>query len=71
MKEEIVYLPAAELKPYKNNPRDNAGAVNAVAESIRKFGFRSPIVIDENNTVINGHTRLKAAKSSGSNTCHA
>ena len=65
MREEIIYLRVNDLRPYKGNPRNNAGAVGAVAESIRKFGFRSPIVIDETNTVINGHTRLKAAKELG------
>lgn len=65
MREEIIYLKTRDLKPYRNNPRNNAGAVKAVAESIKRFGFRSPIVIDEENIVINGHTRLKAAKQLG------
>lgn len=63
--EQVVYLPVSALKPYKNNPRVNKEAVEAVVESIREFGFRSPIIIDEACEVINGHTRLKAAKKLG------
>lgn len=54
-----------EIRPYKNNPRKNDQAVDAVAESIREFGFRQPIVIDKNGVIIAGHTRYKAAKSLG------
>lgn len=50
------------IKPYANNPRLNDGAVEAVANSIREFGFKVPIVVDAQNVVIAGHTRLKAAK---------
>ena len=64
-KDQIIYLPTGSLKPYKNNPRKNADAVDAVAASIEKYGFRSPIIIAEDNTVINGHTRLLAAKKLG------
>lgn len=51
-----------KLHEYENNPRYNDGAVQAVAESIRRFGFKVPIVIDKNGVIIAGHTRLKAAK---------
>ena len=51
-----------ELHEYENNPRDNDKAVDAVAQSIREFGFRQPIVIDATGEVVCGHTRLKAAK---------
>ena len=44
------------------NPRKNDGAVDAVAESIKQFGFKVPIVIDKNNIIVTGHTRYKAAK---------
>ena len=54
-----------ELKEYKHNPRRNDGAVNAVAESIKQFGFKVPIVIDKNHVIVAGHTRLKAAKKLG------
>lgn len=58
----IEYLKPSELVPYESNPRKNDPAVKPVAESIKKFGFRQPIVIDKNNVVVCGHTRLKAAK---------
>lgn len=51
----------AELRPYENNPRNNDSAVDAVADSIREFGFRSPIIADRNRVIIAGHTRLMAA----------
>lgn len=51
-----------DLIPYEKNPRKNDGAVEYVAQSIKEFGFRVPIVIDNNNVVVCGHTRLKAAK---------
>src|SRR6516162_7789142 len=47
--------------PYENNPRLNDAAVDAVAASIRAFGFRQPIVVDEDGIIIVGHTRYKAA----------
>lgn len=56
----------ADLKPWANNPRKNDAAVTRVAESIRKFGFASPILVRKaDNEVIAGHTRLKAAKMLG------
>ena len=51
----------AEIKPYPGNPRQNDAAVDAVAESIRQFGFRQPIVVDTEGVIICGHTRYKAA----------
>jgi DNA modification methylase len=53
------------IKPYPQNPRVNDQAVEAVARSIREFGFRQPIVIDETDTIIIGHTRWKAAQKLG------
>lgn len=58
---EIIEKKVSELNPYKNNPRKNEPAVEAVANSIKEFGFKVPIVIDQNNTIVCGHTRLKAA----------
>ena len=58
---QIVYKKIGELKPYKNNPRKNDGAVDAVAQSIKEFGFKVPIVIDKDGEIVAGHTRLKAA----------
>lgn len=54
-----------DLIPYENNPRNNDAAVEAVANSIKAFGFKVPIVIDKNNVVVAGHTRLKAAEMLG------
>lgn len=62
---EIVNKKIDELIPYINNPRDNDDAVNAVASSIKNFGFKVPIVIDKENEIVTGHTRLKAAKKLG------
>src|SRR5271166_4035841 len=49
------------IRPYENNPRINDNAVDAVARSIKEFGFRQPIVVDEQAVIIVGHTRYKAA----------
>src|SRR5579885_1932346 len=51
----------ADITPYAGNPRHNDAAVDAVAASIREFGFRQPIVVDEQGVIIVGHTRYKAA----------
>ena len=59
---EIVMMNINEIIPYENNPRKNDDAVEAVANSIKNFGFKSPIVVDANKVVVNGHTRLKASK---------
>lgn len=64
-KEQIVYIPVKRLKPYKNNPRHNKDAVDAVAASIKEYGFRSPLAVLEDGTIINGHTRWNAAKKLG------
>ena len=53
------------IEPYPNNPRANDGAVEAVAASIREFGFRQPIVVDKDGVIICGHTRLLAAQTLG------
>ena len=52
----------SQLRPYEQNPRNNDDAVDTVAASIREFGFRQPIVVDENGVIIVGHTRFKAAQ---------
>ena len=62
---QIVYKDLSWLKPYKNNPRKNEEAVEPVANSIKKFGFKVPIVATSDGEVINGHTRLKASKMLG------
>ena len=50
-----------ELLEYENNPRSNDAAVDAVANSIKEFGFKVPIVVTSDNVIIAGHTRLKAS----------
>ncbi len=57
-----------DVHPYPGNPRINDEAVQAVAESIKEFGWQQPIVVDADGTVIAGHTRLKAAKRLGMET---
>lgn len=59
---EIIYKSIEEIKPYENNPRINDEAVEYVANSIKEFGFRNPIILDKNNVIICGHTRLLASK---------
>lgn len=65
MKLEIIYKKINEIIPYKNNPRKNDDAVEDVANSIKEFGFKVPIVIDKNNEIVAGHTRYKASKKLG------
>lgn len=62
---ELKTVPIGAIKPYENNPRKNDEAVAAVAESIRQCGYIAPIVVDEEMTVLAGHTRLKALQSLG------
>lgn len=59
---DIINIALKDLKQYENNPRKNDDAVKYVAESIKEFGFKVPIVIDKNNVIVAGHTRYKAAK---------
>lgn len=64
-KTKVTYMDVDSLIPYANNPRLNDNAVDAVAASIKEFGFKVPIVVDGENVIINGHTRLKAAHKLG------
>lgn len=57
----IIYREIGTINPYSNNPRHNDDAVEKVVDSINEFGFRNPIIIDANGTIIAGHTRYKAA----------
>lgn len=57
----VELRPIGSIKPYANNPRANDAAVDAVAASIRAFGWRVPIVCDEDMVIVAGHTRYKAA----------
>src|SRR5205807_6564191 len=61
----IAMWPLAKIKLYPHNPRKNDHAVPAVAASIKEFGFRQPIVVDEAGVIIVGSTRLKAAQKLG------
>ncbi len=62
---QVETWPIDRLIPYDKNPRLNDDAVEAVARSIQEFGFRQPIVVDEDGVIIIGHTRLKAARKLG------
>lgn len=62
---QIVEKKIADIKPYEKNPRKNDSAVDAVANSIKEFGFKVPVVIDKDNIIVCGHTRYKAAKKLG------
>ena len=59
---KVIWLSPVDIKPYENNPRHNEAAVDKVAASIEEFGFRVPIIVDANNVIVAGHTRLKAAE---------
>ncbi|MCG3123155.1 MAG: hypothetical protein GIKADHBN_01564 [Phycisphaerales bacterium] len=58
----VELRPPSSIKPYDQNPRRNDGAVEAVANSIREYGFRQPIVVDADGVIVVGHTRWKAAQ---------
>ena len=61
----VLDIRVDELLPYENNPRINDKAVDQVANSIKEFGFKVPIIIDKNKVIVAGHTRIKAAKKIG------
>ena len=65
MKKEYIKIPIDQLIPYENNPRKNDEAVPYVEESINQVGYITPIVVDENNVILAGHTRLKALMAKG------
>lgn len=58
---KIVYLPPEEIVPYEKNPRRNDKAIDALAKSIEKYGFRKPIVLTAEKIIIAGHTAHKAS----------
>ena len=62
---KIIELKTSDLKDYENNPRNNDAAVDKVAESIKEFGFKNPIIVDKDNVIVCGHTRKKAAEKLG------
>src|SRR5688572_13985736 len=61
----IEFRPLSDIKPYAGNPRINDGAVDAVAASLNEFGFRQPLVLDREETIVVGHTRYLAAQQLG------
>ena len=61
----IIEKNLSEIKPYEKNPRKNDNAVEYVANSIKEFGFKVPIVIDKDGVIVAGHTRYKASKKLG------
>lgn len=65
MKLKVAYRKIDEIKPYDKNPRKNDDAVKFVKNSIEKFGFKNPIIIDKDGVIVAGHTRYKAAKELG------
>lgn len=65
---KVIEMDINSVKPYEKNPRKNDDAVKYVANSIKTFGFKVPIVVDKNNVVVAGHTRLKAAQQLGMET---
>lgn len=62
---QIIEKDINSLIEYDNNPRNNEPAVDKVMASIKEFGFKVPIILDKNNVIVAGHTRLKAAKQLG------
>ena len=62
---DVVDLPLERLIPYARNPRKNTAAVATVAASLKEFGWRQPIVVDEEMVILAGHTRLEAARQLG------
>ena len=62
VKHQIEYKRLDEIRPYDDNPRRNDEAAKAVANSIKEFGFQSPIIVDRDGVIIAGHTRYKAAR---------
>ena len=61
-KMNVQEMPIVDIKPYERNPRKNAAAVDYVANSIKEFGFKQPIVVDADHVIVVGHTRWLAAK---------
>lgn len=62
---QIVFMSVNDITPYEKNPRYNKNAISEVAKSIKEFGFNVPIVVDKDNVIITGHTRLEASKELG------
>ena len=59
---EIINMKLSDIHPYERNPRINDAAVEAVAKSIKEFGFKNPIILDKEHVIVAGHTRMLAAR---------
>lgn len=59
---EIKYVNINDIIPYNKNPRLNEDAIPYVMNSIKEFGFRNPVILDKNNIIVCGHTRVESAK---------
>lgn len=68
---DVKEINIKDVKAYENNPRVNNAAVDYVAKSIKEFGFKVPIVIDKDNVIVTGHTRILAAEKLGLETVPA
>ena len=62
---KIEYVDINSIKPYNKNPRKNEEAIPYVMESIKQFGFKNPVILDKNNVIVAGHTRIESAKRLG------
>ena len=62
---KIEYIDINDIKPYEKNPRKNEDAIPYVMESIKQFGFKNPVILDKNNVIVAGHTRIESAKRLG------
>lgn len=65
---KVIEKKLSEIKPYENNPRNNEDAVQYVANSLKKYGWKQPIVIDKDGVIVVGHTRYRAALQLGMKT---
>ena len=61
----IINKKVEDLIPYENNPRNNTEAIDYVANSIKEFGFKVPVIVDKENVIVAGHTRVLAAEKLG------
>lgn len=68
---KIIDVPITEITEYENNARKNENALELVAKSIDKYGFKVPVVLDKENVIVCGHARVKAAKMLGLETVPA
>ena len=69
MNKELKVMGLKSIKPYENNPRKNAEAIDIVKKSIEQCGYIAPIVVDENMVILAGHTRYNALKELGRTEC--